>query len=105
MIRATRTDNVRYLIEVLLPYPAGLRRLDAIDDFARLRRAAGEGLPPKLEQTVQSCFNGHNLDSPVFTSRRKDRRDGLFYPVGGKGSGIWAVHVERAKEWLRRHGY
>lgn len=103
--RTSRIDNVRYLIEILLPHPKGLPRRDAITGFARLRRAAGEDLPPTLEKTVQSCFNGHNSGSPEFARRRTDPRDDLFYPVGRKGSGVWAVHADRAREWLRRNGY
>jgi hypothetical protein len=93
---------VQYLIEVLLPHPEGLARQDAIDRVAQRRRADGYSLPSDTMRTIQSAFNGHHQGSSEFTRRGRKPTDAFFYPVGGKGSGVWAVDPNKARAWLAR---
>ena len=64
-----------------------------------LRKPKDLPMPKKFEQTVQSAFNHHSAQSSVFKSGPEDD---LFYSPGGKGSGYWAVHRDKAEAWLRR---
>jgi len=86
------------LIRVLWPYgEKGWYRLDAIHAVWKRRDQTGVNMPKKFESTVQSDYNRHTSTSSVFSGKPEDD---LFYPVGGKGSGRWAVHRDRAKAWL-----
>jgi hypothetical protein len=98
-----RDENpyVRDLIRVLWPYQRGLQRQFVIDRVWALRQPKGLPIPKTFEQTVQSSFNQYNAESQVFLKSGRSPEEALFYPVGGKGSGRWAVYHERAARWLR----
>jgi len=88
------------LIKVLWPYGArGLRGDFVIRRVWELRQPSGLNIPKKFEQAVQSAFNRHNGQSLTF---ELPPDDDLFYPVGGKGSGIWSVHSHKVEWWLRK---
>jgi len=87
------------LIEALAPHPEGLERLHVIRDVGRLRRKKNLPMPKRLEETVQSAFQGYSSQSAAFRGGAD-----LFHWPRGKGTGIWAVHLERAKAWLRKKG-
>ncbi len=89
------------LIEVLQPYPRGLSRQIVLHTLEKRRQRDGLPIPPKFEQAVQSVYNRHCVDSLVFIKRKTPLSEGLFHSPGGKGSGTWAVHSERAAAWLR----
>ena len=101
--RKLRRDNpyVLHLIRVLWGHGTrGLRRDLGIERMFELRKASGVKLPrKKFEHAVQSAFNRHNGQSDTF---KLPPEDDLFYPVGGKGSGIWAVHLNKIEPWLRK---
>ena len=97
-----RGDNpyVLHLIKVLWPYGAkGLRRVDVIYRVWQVPEATHLPTPKKFEHTVQSAYNHHSSHSSVF---KGSPDDDLFYPVGGKGSGIWAVHMNKIEAWLKK---
>ncbi len=94
---------VRYIVEVLLAHPTGLARQDVIDRVARKRSEAGYSLPRDIVRTVQSAFNGHHSGSSEFRRRGRKAEDDFLYPVGGKRSGIWGIHPEKAEQWLGRN--
>jgi hypothetical protein len=99
-LRRTR-PWVRDLIRVLWPYDKrGRRRVLVIDDLWRLRTPSGLPMPRKFEHTVQSTFNHHTSQSSRWNSRVEED---LFFSPEGKGSGLWAVHRDRAAAWLLRH--
>ncbi|MBA3448800.1 MAG: hypothetical protein H0T56_14585 [Pseudaminobacter sp.] len=104
--RQKRRENpwALYLIKVLWPYPNGLARRTAIDRIWAARREANLPMPTEFDRTVQSIFNGHNSQSPEFRRRGTPPEGDLFYPVGGKGSGKWAVYHDKAKEWVLSRG-
>ena len=91
------------LISVLKDHPNGLARKTAI---AAVRRQALEdniAIADEFDRTIQYAFNSHNAKSLVFRSLAMPSEADLFYPVGGKGSGVWGLHEERAAEWVRKH--
>jgi hypothetical protein len=102
--KTLRRDNlyVRYIIRVLWAYKKGLRRTDVIYRVWGLRNSTALPIPKKFDATVQSALNNHNEASSEFQRRSGKLEDALLYPFGGKGSGIWAIHHDRAEAWLRR---
>lgn len=89
------------LMEVLKPHPHGFARRSVLHTLEKNRQRDGLPIPPKFEEAVQSVYNRHCVDSMVFTKRKAHLSEGLFYSPGGKGSGTWAVHPERAAAWLK----
>lgn len=100
-LKKRRHENpwARDLIRVLWRYPRGGRRLVIIEEVWHLRQATNLPVPRKFEHTVQSIFNHHSSQSTVWNGKQEDD---IFYSREGKGSGIWAVHRDRAEAWLRR---
>ena len=88
------------LICVLLTRKTGMRRSITIDLIESQRRKHNILIIPTFEQTVQSVYNRHCQDSDTFTAPASEA---LFYTPEGKGSGRWAVHRDRALEWLEKH--
>src|SRR5712692_2246831 len=100
--RQWRRDNpyVADLIEIMWPHgDIGLSRRNIIDALERSRCDKGLPVPDTFEQTVQSAFNQHCMQSAVF-KKRGVPTDGLFSSRRDGTSAIWAVYRERAKAWL-----
>ena len=75
----------------------------ALDDSVlEKRRADGEPIPPSFIATTQNILNNYTSQSEVFRKAGKGPEDDLFYSPQGKGSGTWALHQERAQQWLKR---
>jgi len=89
------------LISVLLPYPAGLRRSLVIYELEKQRKQDGLPIPASFKAAVQNSYNNYSEDSDVFRKRDAPSGEGLFYSPDGKGSGRWAVHPDRALQWLK----
>ena len=97
-----RRENsyVADLVEILWPHGAlGLSRRMVIQSMQRLRRAKRLPIPDAFEQTVQSAFNQHCIESAVFR-RRNVPADGLFSSRRSGNSTSWIVHRDRATAWL-----
>lgn len=101
-LKALENPYVRDLIEVLMPHPRGLSRRLVLHTLERKRKQTGLPIPEKFEQSVQSAFQRHCVDSLVFKKRKAPEWQGLFSFPQGKGSGIWAVYPDRANAWLER---
>lgn len=101
--KKVRLENpyVKDLIEVLMPHPRGLSRQLVLHTMERKRKQSGASIPENFEQSVQSVYNQHSVDSMVFVKRKAPESDGLFYSPEGKGSGLWAVNIDRATAWLK----
>lgn len=102
--RKQRRENpyVRSLIQILLGHATGVHRSIVIAEMRALRQARGLAIPKRFEQAVQSALQQHSSESARFNGNPGD--DLFYWPHGrgrGKHSGIWAVHPERAREWLR----
>jgi hypothetical protein len=100
--RRWRQENpyVGDLIEILRPHRAGLSRRATIKAMEELRKSKGLPIPAKFDETVQSAFNQHCIQSHVFVKRKAPASEGLFLSPQGKGTGVWAVNIERAVNWL-----
>jgi hypothetical protein len=90
------------IARVLIGHPGGLHRSKVVSTLEADRMAKGLPMPEKFEATVQSAYNQYSVDSAVFHGRGAPAAEGLFYSVGGKGSGYWAANSDRAKAWLAR---
>lgn len=99
-----RKENpwVLYLIRALWPYRGGDSRPYVVERIRKARAAKQLSMPKAFEQTVQATYNAHCAELPVFTGKPEDD---LFYSPAGKGSGKWAVHRERALDWLKARGF
>ena len=109
LVRSDRTHRRRSnpyaadIAKVLIGHPGGLHRSKVISTLETDRKAKGLPMPEKFEATVQSAYNQYSIDSTLFSKRGAPAAEGLFYSVGGKGSGYWAVNRDRAKAWLTRY--
>ena len=105
-VQKLKNENpwVLHLIKVLWKYPNGLARLTAVEWIQKSRAAKGLPEPKKFEETVQSAFQHHSSLYAEFAQRGGKPEDDLFYPVGDKGSGKWALHRDVAIAWLRARG-
>lgn len=101
--RKFRRDNpyVADLIEVLRPYPKGVSRQAVLDALETKRKEKGLPIPKKFGEAVQSAFNHHTSQSYVFKNRNAPAADDLFYSPHGKGTGIWALHIDRVTAWVK----
>lgn len=100
--RQWRRDNpyVADLIELLLPYgQRGMPRAKAIDQLETTRRKKGLPVPKTFEQTVQSAFNQHCINSEVFL-KRKVFSDGVFSSRRDGNEALWIAHPRMAHAWL-----
>lgn len=100
--RQWRRENpyVVDLVEVLWPHgPGGLSRRKVIESMKVKRHVKGLPVPDSFEETVQSAFNQHCIDSAVFRKRGVPT-DGLFSSRRSGNSTSWLVHRDRAAAWL-----
>jgi hypothetical protein len=98
--RKTRRNNpyALHLIEILYPHgERGLLIRFVYDRIRRRRVDLGLPIPRTFEETVRSAYNAQCELSDVLT---RDPSEALFYPVGGKRSGRWAVHRDRIRPWI-----
>lgn len=96
----SRNPYVLDMIEILRPCgPRGLRRADLISRIRQIRLSTGAIVPKQFARSVQAAFNRHSSQSLRF---KGPAHNDLFYSVGGKRSGVWAVHSTRAQIWLDR---
>ena len=89
------------LIEILMPHANGMERSHVVSAMEARRRDKGLPIPKKFDEAVQSAFQSHAAGYATFRGRNAPASDDLFHSVGGKGSGIWAVNLARAKKWLQ----
>jgi len=100
--RQWRRDNpyVADLIEALWQSGKdGISRRTVIRSMERARRAKGLPIPDSFEETVQSAFNQHCVESAVF-KKRDVAADGLFSRKRAGNTSNWIVHREPAARWL-----
>jgi hypothetical protein len=101
-VKRWRRENsyVADLVETLWPHGAlGLSRRMAIQSMERSRRAKRLPIPDSFEQTLQSAFNQHCVESAVF-SKRNAPADGLFSSRRNGNTTSWIVRRDRATAWL-----
>jgi hypothetical protein len=91
------------LIATLNGYPNGRPRRRVLEVMERERSDLLLPVPPRFEEAVQAAYNRHSANSYVFRSQRLPDEKPLFFSLGGKGSGTWAVDEQAAIAWLRVH--
>jgi len=104
--RKQKADNplILDLIEALLPGgPDGLPRPRVIESVERSRRKNGMLIPPKFEESVQSTFNQHCLESEVF-KKRPSPKDGMFHSRRVGRYAYWLVDEVLATAWVAKDG-
>jgi hypothetical protein len=97
-----RRDNpyVADLIEALWQSSKeGISRRTVIRSMERARRAKSLPIPDSFEETVQSAFNQHCIQSAVF-KKRNVPAGGLFSSRRAGNGTSWIVHHEPAAQWL-----
>jgi hypothetical protein len=90
------------IIKLLHGRKFGVRKIDLDDQLLEKRTADGERIPKKFAETTQSVLNNYTSQSLVFQKAGKGPEDDLFYSPKGKNTGVWAVHADRVRAWLRR---
>ena len=93
---------VEDLIRVLFPHKGGMTRNMVLDALERERKKRRLPIPAKFEEAVQSAYNQNCLGYSAFKRRNLLDSDAPFYAPGGLGSGVWAVHPERARVWVKK---
>lgn len=104
LAKRTRLDQeskyVFDLICALWPAPAGMSRSIVLHTVRRAWEKERRALPRKFDEAVQSAFNKHCADSKEFKKRDVPAAKALFYWPEGPGTGRWAMHRDRALDWL-----
>lgn len=104
--RKQKSDNplILDLIQALLPGgPGGVPRPRVVALVERSRRAKGLPIPTRIEESVQSTFNQHCLESEVF-KKRPSQEDGMFHSRRVGRYAYWVVDDVLAKVWVAKHG-
>lgn len=100
--RKQKADNplILDLIEALLPSgPDGIPRPHVIELVESSRRAKGLPIPTKFEESVQSTFNHHCLESEVF-KKKPSQKDGIFHSRRVGRYACWVVDEVLATAWV-----
>jgi hypothetical protein len=66
-----------------------------------MRQPSGLNMPREFQKTVQSFLNQHTSQSSVWARNGAKPADDLFFSPQGKRSGTWAVHRDRAINWIK----
>jgi hypothetical protein len=80
-----------------------MRMDDLMTELWHIRAPSGLNMPKAFRATVQSTLNQHTAQSSEWQKNGAKPEDDLFCSPRGKGSGTWAVHRERALEWVKTH--
>jgi hypothetical protein len=90
------------LIEILVQCgERGMARGAVIEEMERRRRAERLPIPRSFDESVQSAFNQHCVQSSVFLKRKAAEPEGLFTSRWVDSSCVWVVVRGRAVQWLR----
>lgn len=98
--KEVRNSYVTELIELLRPHSSGLSRHLVLSQLRKSRKSQGLSIPDTFEETVQSSFNQHCIQSEVFRSRNAPE-DGFFCSKHYDNTATWVVDADLADAWLR----
>ncbi len=93
--------SVEDLIKLLMNCPTGLH-IDQLEyNLGKLCHVNGP-VRKNFRASIYRTLSLYSSQSLAFRQKGKSEPQDLFFSPGGKGSGTWAVHRERAQAWLRR---
>jgi hypothetical protein len=92
---------VTEIIQVLLARSAGLH-MEQLEEILWKSRRADAPMPRQFRNVVYGTLSHYTSQSALFRQKRRRSCDDLFFSPGGKGSGTWAVHRDKAQVWLAR---
>jgi hypothetical protein len=81
---------VAELVKTLAPHPGGLRRWSVMRAIRAERSRGSQQLSLKFEVEVERVFKASSIGG-----------NALFYKPEGKAGEVWALHIERAADWLQ----
>jgi hypothetical protein len=93
--------SVEELIHLLLDCPTGLH-IEQLEQLLWKVRKPKEPIPKNFRASIYGTLSLYSSQSLAFKKKRKAEWQDLFFSPDGKGSGVWAVHRERAESWLHR---
>ena len=93
---------VTEIIQVLLARSTGLH-MEQLEEILWKLRHVDAPMPRQFRTVVYGTLSQYTSQSALFRQKRRRSCDDLFFSPGGKGSGTWAVHRDKAQEWLTRH--
>jgi hypothetical protein len=93
--------SVEDLIKILLNCPTGLH-IEQMEETLWKLRCSTDPVRKNFRASIYATLSLHTSQSIAFRQKCKTPAQDLFFSPGGKGSGTWAVHRERAEAWLRR---
>ena len=105
-VRPRRAESerayLRDLIEVLLPYPGGLRRWSVMRAIRSRREKGDQELPLRLEDEIERVFRKFCAGEPLPKGVKSGcmPEDALFCRPKEKAGEVWAVNLDRARAWL-----
>jgi len=91
---------MRDLIEVLLPFPGGLRRWSIMRAIRSRRKRGGEQISLKLEDEVERVFRKFCTGERLPKGNGCSSKDAVFYRPKEKAGEVWAVIPSQARIWL-----
>jgi hypothetical protein len=94
---------VEDLIAVLEQHPRGLRRWSVMRAMRQRSEKAHREVTPKFEDDVERVFRRF-CEGDNARAGRTDTTDELFFRPKETTGEVWALHVERARAWLRNPG-
>lgn len=89
------------LIQVLLPYPGGLRRWSVMRAIRSLRENRDMEISPKFEDEIERVFRKFCAGKPPAGAVKDHPEAALFHRPSEKAGEVWAVNPNRARAWLR----
>jgi hypothetical protein len=102
--RRTESERacLRDLIEILLPYPGGLRRWSIMRAIRSRREKRDQELPLRLEDEIERVFRKFCAGEPLSKGVKSGcmPEDVLFSRPKEKAGEVWAVDPHRARAWL-----